>query len=108
MGELVKVGDGLPECSNRLLLVSGSFVIGNNLDSERIHRRPAKNNLRCEPCAEVVISWEGDFCERLEDRALAGRLISADDELRKRQNTFKPGFTELVDNVQYTTLLIAL
>jgi hypothetical protein len=99
MGELVKVGDGLPECSNGLLLVCGSFVIWNNLDGERVDGRPAKNNLRCEPCAEVVISWEGDFRKRFEDRALSGRLISADDELRKRQDTFEPGFTKLVDNV---------
>jgi hypothetical protein len=67
--------------------------------------RASQDDLGRKPGAEAILPWKWNLSNGLENGALAGGLVTTDDELGKRHNTIEAILAQLVDNIKNAALL---
>lgn len=101
-------GGILAASSPTLRYVPDGLIMGPDLGPARFLIATAHDDLGSEPSAQIVLGWERNPGHRLQHRALAGRLVTAYDDLRKLQNGTAVVGTNLVDSTKKRSVALIL
>ncbi len=106
LGEMVEVVKLLAEGQKIFALGLGTGAMGDDGNGGADVGSPAQDQLGREASAKVALDGEENARDRLEDGALAGRLVAADDDLREGDVVVDALQAELVNRVKEDELVL--
>lgn len=106
LGEIVETVQLLPEGEKSLTLSFRTGFIRNNGNTRADVWGPTQDEPGWETSAEVALDWERNTRNCLQDGTLAGRLVTAHDDLRQGDVVVDALQTELINRVRKCGLVL--